>query len=214
MDKPQHTGFFARLRNYFFAGIAITAPLGLTLYLVIALVNGVDWVFYKILPDQYDPENYLSYDIPGLGFVFVLVVLTLIGWLTAGFVGRIWLSLTESILTRMPVVRGLYGALKEIVEAMLGQKSKAFRKVVLVEYPRKDMWSLGFLTGETQGETQRVIASELLNVFIPTTPNPTSGYLVFVPREDTVIMDMTVEEGFKMIMSAGIITPPDRKRPG
>lgn len=210
MDKPQQMGILARLRNYFFAGIAITAPLGLTLYLVVALVNGVDWIFYRLLPEQYAPEHYLHFDIPGLGLVFVVLLLTLIGWLTAGILGRGWILLTEGILNRMPVVRGLYGALKEIVEAVLGKKSKAFRKVVLVEYPRKGMWSLGFLTGDTQGETQRLLQGQMLNIFIPTTPNPTSGFLIFVPREDTHILDMTVEEGFKKIMSAGIILPPDK----
>lgn len=210
MEKLPSTGFFARLGNYFLAGIAITAPLGLTLYLVVALVNGVDWFFYKTLPEEYAQRNHLLLNIPGLGFFLVIAGMTFIGWLTAGFLGRIWISLTESILRRMPIVRGLYGAFKEIIEAMIGKKSKAFRKVVLLEYPRKGVWSLGFLTDETQGETQRLVEDELLNIFIPTTPNPTSGFLIFVPRADVRMLNMSVEEGFKMIMSAGIITPPDR----
>jgi len=205
--------FFARLRAYFFAGILVTAPIGITLYLTWLIIDFVDGQVTPLIPARYNPETYLPFGIPGLGVVVAVVFLTVIGALTAGLLGRWLVRASDRIMQRMPVVRNIHSALKQILETVLAQQSKAFRQVVLVEYPRRGIWTLGFITGETAGEVQSVTEGDVLNVFIPTTPNPTSGFLLFVPRSDALVLSMTVEEGIKMVISGGIVTPPDR-RPG
>lgn len=205
--------FFARLRAYFFAGILVTAPIGITLYLTWLIIDFVDGQVTPLIPARYNPETYLPFGIPGLGVVVAVVFLTVIGALTAGLLGRWLVRASDRIMQRMPVVRNIHSALKQILETVLAQQSKAFRQVVLVEYPRRGIWTLGFITGETAGEVQSVTEGDVLNVFIPTTPNPTSGFLLFVPRADALVLSMTVEEGIKMVISGGIVTPPDR-RPG
>jgi len=204
---------FARMRAYFFAGVLVSAPIGITLYLVWLFVDLVDSQVTPLIPARYNPETYLPFSIPGLGLVVSIVVLTLIGALTAGLVGRWVLGLFERFMARMPVVRNLHSALKQILETVLAQKSNAFRQVVLVEYPRTGIWAIGFITGDTVGEVQNVTEDEVVNVFLPTTPNPTSGFLLFVPRGDLHVLTMTVEEGIKMVVSGGIVTPPDRRPP-
>jgi len=196
------------LRGYFFAGILVTAPVGITFYIAWLLISWIDSLVTPLLPDAYNPETYLPFALPGLGLLLAFVVLTFIGWATAGILGRLWLRLSESTLTRMPFLRGIYAAIKQVAETVLAQKSNAFREVVLLEYPRRDIWAMGFITGETRGEVQDLTRTNVVNVFLPTTPNPTSGFLLFVPREDLVILDMSVEDGLKMVVSGGIITPP------
>jgi len=202
-------GFIARLRNYFFAGLLVTAPIGLTLYIVWLVVNFVDNRVTPLIPVKYSPETYLPINIPGLGLLVVFVAITLIGALTAGFMGRFIINFGERLLARMPVVRSIYGALKQIFEAVLTHSSTAFRKVVLIEYPRRGIWVIGFITGATKGEIQNMTEDRLINVFLPTTPNPTSGFLLFVPANEVYELSMTVEEGIKMVVSGGIVTPPD-----
>ena len=144
--------------------------------------------------------------------MFVLIVaMTLIGALTAGFMGRFFIKLSERLLNRMPVIRSVYNATKQILETVLAQQSNAFREAVLVEYPRRGIWAIAFITGTTKGEVQSVTEEECINIFLPTTPNPTSGFLLFVPKADLVSLDMTVEEAIKMVISGGIVTPPDRR---
>ncbi|WP_240002286.1 DUF502 domain-containing protein [Oleisolibacter albus] len=203
-------GLAARLRAYLFAGILVTAPVTITLYLVWVVVGGIDALVTAILPTAYNPETYLPFTIPGVGVLLVLVALILIGMFAAGFLGRLVVRLGEAILGRMPIVRGIYAATKQIFETVLANQSDAFREVVLVEYPRKGMWSIAFITGTTQGEVQSLTEDEVVNVFVPTTPNPTSGYLLFVPRQDLVKLSMSVEDGLKMVVSGGIVTPPER----
>lgn len=203
--------FGVRLRRYFLAGILITAPIVITFYISWLLIRWVDSKVTPLLPDAYNPETYLPFAIPGLGLVIVIVFLTFVGWATAGIVGRFWTRVTESLLSQMPVIRSIYGAVKQIIETVLQQQSNAFRQVVLFEYPRRGSWALGFITGQTQGEVQSITESDVVNVFLPTTPNPTSGYLLFIPRDELVVLDMTVEEGIKMVISGGIVTPPDRR---
>ena len=166
-----------------------------------------------LLPPAYNPETYLPFGIPGLGLLMVCFVMTLIGALTAGILGRFWIRTSERILSRMPIIRSIYSALKQIFETVLSHQSNAFREVVLFEYPRRGSWALGFITGSTRGEIQNSTEDEVVNVFLPTTPNPTSGYLLFLPRRELVILSMTVEEGIKMVISGGIVTPPDRRPP-
>lgn len=210
--NPAHgLGLMARLRAYFFAGILVTAPIFITFYLAWLFISFVDQTVTALVPARFHPETYLPFGIPGLGVVVLAVTLILIGWFTAGVVGRMLVRVQDRTLARMPVVRNVYTALKQILETVLAHKSSAFREVVLLEYPRRGMWAIGFITGATQGEVQNLTEDETVNIFLPTTPNPTSGFLLFVPRSDLVVLDMTVEEGIKMVVSGGIVTPPDRR---
>ncbi len=207
------SGIRRHLRAYFFAGVLITAPIGITTYLAWLFIHWVDNQVTPLLPPLYNPETYLPFGIPGLGLLIVCVGLTVIGALTAGLAGRMWTRLTENLLNRMPVIRGVYGAIKQIFETVLSQSSESFREVVLFEYPRRGSWAMGFITGRTQGEIQDLTEDDIVNVFLPTTPNPTSGYLLFLPRRELVSLSMTVEEGIKMVVSGGIVTPPDLRPP-
>lgn len=201
----------ARLRNYLLAGILVTAPISITFYISWIFIDFVDSKITPLIPLRYNPETYLPFSIPGLGLVIMLVGLSLIGALAAGLLGRWFLRTGERVLAQMPIVRSIYATIKQVFETVLSHKSNAFRQVVMIEYPRRGIWALGFLTGMTEGEVQHLTEEEVLNVFLPTTPNPTSGFLLFVPKEDVLILDMTVEEGIKMVMSGGIVTPPDRR---
>lgn len=201
--------FMARLRNYFLAGVLITAPITITVWLALQIIEFFDSTVRNIIPTAYNPEQYLPFGIPGLGLVMFVIGLTLIGALTAGLIGRSLMKMAERILNRMPIVRTVYNALKQIFETVLQKQSNAFRHVVLIEYPRRGIWCLGFLSGTTEGEVQNLTDEKLLNVFLPTTPNPTSGFLLFLPKKDVTILKMTVEEGIKMVVSGGLVTPVD-----
>jgi len=208
---PGKIGFLGRLRAYFLAGVLITAPIFITFYLAWLFINFVDSKVTPLIPVHYNPETYLPFGTPGLGLIVLVVVLTMIGALTAGFVGRLYVRMSERLLNRMPIIRGVYGAIKQILETILAQKSNAFRDAVLVEYPRRGIWAIAFITGTTKGEVQNLTEEECINIFLPTTPNPTSGFLLFVPRKDLVPLSMTVEEAMKMVISGGIVTPVDRR---
>jgi uncharacterized membrane protein len=197
----------ARLRTYFFAGILITAPVSLTIYLAWLFITFVDERVFSVIPQQYNPETYLPFSIPGIGLLLALIGLTLIGALTAGILGRAVNGLFEGILNRLPVIRSLYGAIKQIMETVLANKSAAFRECVLIEYPRRGIWTLGFITGATGREVQERSTEQLINVFVPTTPNPTSGFLLFVPEREIVRLKMRTEDGLKLVVSGGIVTP-------
>lgn len=216
--KPRkRMGFGGRLRAYFLAGVLVTAPITITVALASWFIDFVDSRVVPLIPSKYNPDfylkEYLGYEIglPGLGLLVLFIVITLIGALTAGIVGRFVLRFGENMLNRMPVIRSVYGASKQILETVLQHQSNAFRQPVLVEYPRKGLWAIAFITGTTEGEVQHLVADRLINVFLPTTPNPTSGFLLFVPKQDLIILDMSVEEAIKMVISAGIVTPPDRR---
>ena len=186
----------------------VTAPIGITVYLAVLFVQFVDNQMRGLVPARYDPSQYLPVDIPGLGVLALLLLLLVVGFFAAGLIGRMVFRLGEGLIDRVPVVRSVYGALKQIFETVFADSSSSFREVVLVEYPRRGLWAVGFITGRTKGEVRDRIDRDLANVFLPTTPNPTSGFLLFVPREDLVHLDMSVEEGIKMVISAGIVTPP------
>lgn len=203
---------FVRLRNYFIAGMLVTAPIAITLIITLWFLNLIDSRVRDILSFQNDP--YQNVTIPGLGIVIAIVFFIFVGWLTRNYLGQLLLRLSEYLLDKMPIVRTIYSAIKQIFETVMTSKSQAFRDVVMLEYPRKGIYSLGFLTGKTTGEVEEKTHEDTINVFVPTTPNPTSGFLLFVPRKDVTFLDMTVEEGIKMVVSAGIITPeyPPKKR--
>ena len=210
--KPvKSTGFLGKLRGYFIAGILVTAPISITVYLAWLFITYVDSKVTPLIPAKFNPETYLPYSLPGLGLVIVVVGLVLIGAFTAGFLGRFFQRMGDRFMDNVPVLRGVYKALKQILETVLAQQSNAFREAVLVEYPRRGMWVIAFITGRTQGEVQSLTEQEVINLFVPTTPNPTSGFLIFVPKEDIVPLSMNVEEALKMVISGGIVTPPDHR---
>lgn len=210
---PVKVGLLTRLRNYFLTGIIITAPIGITVGLTVLVIEWVDEQVTPLIPEQYNPETYLPFGIPGLGIFIVVVFLTFVGFLTATFLGRLLIRIGERMVNRMPIVRTVYSALKQIFETVMRHSSQSFRQVVLVEYPKEGIWALAFVTADGKGETPRLVGEDLVNVFLPTTPNPTSGFLLLVPRKDLIFLDMTVEEAAKMIISAGVIMPPDRTAP-
>ncbi len=210
-EKASRSRLLARLRNHFLASIIVTAPIAITIWLSWQFIIFVDDTVKPHIPDVYNPETYLPFSLPGLGLVVVVLALTAIGALAAGLTGRAFVRMGERILARMPVVRSVYSALKQVFETVFAEKSEAFRQVVLIEYPRKGSWALGFATGTTKGEVQHAIEDEVVNVFLPTTPNPTSGYLLFLPRPDVIFLSMTVEEGIKMVVSGGVVTPTERR---
>ncbi|MDG4604318.1 MAG: DUF502 domain-containing protein [Defluviicoccus sp.] len=198
----------ARLRAYFLAGVLVVAPISITFYLAWLLISFVDNRVTPLIPARFNPETYLPFAIPGVGLIIGVIFLTLVGMLTAGFFGRLFMRASEAVMVRTPFLRGIYGAVKQIVETVLAQQSAAFREAVLIEYPRRGIWAIGFLTGRTEGEVQYKTKEDVLNVFLPTTPNPTSGFLLFVPRAEVVPLTMSVEGALKMVISGGILTPP------
>ena len=201
-----------RLRNYFVTGIAVSAPLVITGYLVWTIISWTDAKLTPLLPAAYNPNSYLPFNIPGLGLVMAIVVLTLMGFLTANIFGRVLIDTTERILGRMPVVRSIYGTTKQVFETIAAQNSTSFKEVVLVEYPRKGLWAIAFVATETKGEVAKVSTDPMVSVFLPTTPNPTSGFLLFVPRKDVITLNMTIEEGIKHVISAGLVAGGDKDK--
>ena len=209
--KKRQIGALAKMRGYFFAGLLVVAPVGITFWLSWLVLSIIDSRVTPLIPATYNPNTYVPFAIPGLGVVVLVVFLIIIGALTRVLLGRWIVRGGEHLLGRMPVVRSIYAATKQIVETVLANQSDAFRQVVLFEYPRRGSWAIGFVTGQTKGEVQNITEDEVVNVFLPTTPNPTSGYLLFLPRKELVELSMTVEEGIKMIISGGIVTPPDNR---
>ncbi len=199
----------ARLRNYFLTGLVIVGPVSITIYIVWWFINVIDAWIKPLVPDVYNPDTYLPVSIPGVGLVFAIVMLTLIGALAANLFGRTLISYGETVVGRMPVVRNVYRGLKQLFETVLSQSSGSFQRVALVEYPRRGLYAIVFISTETKGEVAHKWEgdSKLVSVFLPTTPNPTSGYLLFVPENDILELDMTVEEAAKMVISAGLVTP-------
>jgi uncharacterized membrane protein len=206
-DSPAAMSPLARLRAYFLTGVIVTAPIGITAFLVWQFIAFLDTHVASLIPDRYNPESYLPFSLPGLGLLVMLAFLTMVGFLAAGLAGRTLVHIGERLLSRMPIVRSVYGTLKQIFETVLAQSSRSFREVVLVEYPRRGVGAIAFVTGSSRDETSSSAEEELVHVFLPTTPNPTSGFLLFVPRKDLVHLDMTVEEGMKLVISGGIVGP-------
>ena len=198
-----------KLKAYFFTGILVTAPVMITFFVAYKLIVFVDVSVNKLLPPQFALNNYLPFTIPGLGIIILVVALILIGMFAAGFLGRFFLRLGEWIVYKVPFISSVYSLLKQIFETFLSSKSDAFKKVVLLEYPRKGIWILGFVCTDTEGEVKDIVKKDMVNVFIPTTPNPTSGFLIFVPREDVVELEMSVEDGIKFVISGGIVSPEE-----
>ena len=209
-DLKHFTGqnILSKLRSYFIAGVLVTAPIAITIWLTISIISFLDRTVKNLILPEFSMEEYWTlYSIPGLGIFVAVVFILLVGMFATNIMGRFFVRIGESILDRLPVVRSLYGATKQIFETVFADKADAFREVVMIEYPRKDMWVLGFLTGTAKGEIQANTEEDVVNIFVPTTPNPTSGFLLFVPRKDVKVLNLTIEQGIKLIVSAGIITP-------
>ncbi len=201
-ELPWRQSLTVRLRNYFLAGLLVTAPITITLFAAWWVIRYIDDAVTGWLPDSYNPSSY----IPGFGIVILVAVLTLVGFLTANYLGHILVRWGERIVARLPVIRSVYSAIKQIFETVFSKQTESFREVVLVEYPRKEMWALGLVIAKTAQEIQNQAPAELFSVFIPTM-SFTSGYLVFLQRKDMTTLDMTVEECLKMVISGGIVMP-------
>ena len=197
----------SRIRSWFFTGILVMTPLILTIYVVWAFITFVDNLVVPIVPYYYRPSTYLPFPIPGLCLIIVFIFTTFVGILATGLFGRTLIHLWENILSRMPVVRSVYSAIKQILETVMATQSDAFRQAVLVEYPRKDIWAIGFVTGSTKGEVGENVNKKMVNVFMPTTPNPTSGFLLFFPEKDLIFLKMSVEDALKLVVSGGMVIP-------
>ncbi len=209
VPRKKH-GLLGTVRTNFLTGLAVVLPVALTIYMVWSFVGFVDARVLPFLPAKYNPANYV--DIRGMGLAVFLIFTTFVGALTKGLFGRSLVRMAESIVDRMPIVRSIYNGLKQIVETVFSQSSKSFEKACLVEYPRRGIWAIAFISTEARGEVlQRSGEDELLSVFLPTTPNPTSGFLLFVPKSDVVMLEMDVEEAAKLIISAGLVIPPTKE---
>jgi len=200
-----------RLRRYIVAGILVWLPIGVTIFLVRILIGLLDRTMV-LIPQKYQPEEFLGFAIPGLGIVLTIVLLLITGVLAANIVGRSMVGLWESMLERIPVVRSVYSAAKNFAEIVFSDSSQSFKKVLLIEYPRKGLYSLAFQTSSELGEVQGRTGGEVICTFVPTTPNPTSGFIIIVPRKDVIELDMDVDEALKMIISLGVVVPSWRRQ--
>jgi uncharacterized membrane protein len=198
------------MRKYLIAGLLVWMPLGITFLVIRAIVGFLDNTLL-LLPEAYQPDNLLGFHIPGLGVLLAVILVLATGMIVANLLGRRLVSAWESILSRIPLVRTLYAGVKQIMEAVLATDAKSFRRVLLVEYPRRGVWSLGFMTSDQLGEVQQKTESDVIGVFIPTTPNPTSGFVLMVPEHEVIYLDMPVEQGLKMIISMGTVVPDWQK---
>ncbi|MBO0347296.1 DUF502 domain-containing protein [Roseibium sp. CAU 1637] len=206
---PHKAKFSTRLRNYFLTGLVIAGPIGITLWLTWTFIQWVDGWVKPLIPHTYNPDTYLPFPVPGFGLVTAIVLLTIIGFLAANFLGRSMLRLGESLVNRMPLVRNLYSGLKQIFETVLNERGTSFSKAALIEYPRRGLWAIVFISLDTRGEVAKRLLdkADTMSVFLPTTPNPTSGFLLFVPKEEIIELSMSVEDAAKLVISAGLVNP-------
>ena len=194
--------FLARLRNYFITGIVVLVPIGITLYLTKFFIS----VSSNLIPKEINPNSYLPFSIPGLEILLSIIFITVIGWLSLSFIGKKILQLVNETLKRIPILRTIYSAIGQMTESLAPRKGNK-KSVVLVEYPRKGSWAVGFATKDNKGEISKKTSTELVNVFVPTTPNPTIGFLLMFPKKEIIYLDMTFEEASKFIVSAGTSNP-------
>jgi uncharacterized membrane protein len=208
----------ARLRTSFLTGIVVIAPVALTIWLIWSVIGWFDGVVLPFVPNAYRPEEILNtifgYDlklnIRGVGVVVFLVFATLVGWLAKGLIGRSFIKYAENLVNRMPVVRSFYSGIKQIAETVFAQQERSFEKACMIEYPRKGIWAIGFISTTAKGEIAERNSSNgpMVSVFVPTTPNPTSGFLLFFPQTDIIELDMSIEDAAKLVISAGLVYPP------
>ena len=189
---------FSKIRNNFIAGIVVLIPIGITLYLTLFLIR----ISGRIIPKEINPNNYLPFNIPGVEIVIALIIITFIGWLSLSFLGKKFFELFNNILKKIPILRTIYSAIGQMTETFTKSDSKE-KSVVLLEYPRKGIWAVGFATKENKGLIKNKVGEDIINIFVPTTPNPTSGFLLMVPKKDLIYLDVSFEQASKFIVSAG-----------
>jgi len=214
MDKKEEKkgGMGRKLKNYLFTGIIVTAPVAITIYMSYHLLIWVNNSTSRLIPKQWTIGDFVPYAVPGLGLVLLLLAMIVIGMLTTGYVGKFFVRLWERIILKMPLVSSIYSLIKQIFETFLSQKNRSFSEVVLVEYPRKGIRTIAFVCRpETGGEIAAHSKEKMMSVFVPTTPNPTSGFLLFVPQKDVIKLNMSVEDGIKYVISCGIVTPENEQ---
>ena len=197
-DKTIKKSIFSRIRNYFIAGIVVLIPIGITLYLTLFIIR----ISSKFIPKEINPNNYLPFDIPGVEIVIALILITIIGWISLSFIGRKFFEMFNNFLKKIPILRTIYSAIGQMTESFTKSNDNQ-KSVVLLEYPRKGVWAVGFATKENQGIIKEKVNEDLINVFVPTTPNPTSGFLLMVPKKDLIYLDISFEQASKFIVSAG-----------
>ena len=197
-NEKKKRGILATFRNYFIAGVVVLIPIGITVYLTFFIIN----ISSKIIPKEINPNHYLPYDIPGLEILIAIFIITIVGWLSLSFLGKRLLNTFQSLLKRIPILRTIYSAITQMTETFT-KTDKNKKNVVLVEYPRKGSWAVGFATKDNEGEISKKTNKKLVNVFIPTTPNPTSGFLLMFPKEEVIYLDLSFEEASRFIVSAG-----------
>tara|TARA_Y100000590_G_scaffold272172_1_gene305588 strand:+ start:6330 stop:6944 length:615 start_codon:yes stop_codon:yes gene_type:complete len=200
--KEKKRSILLKFRNYFITGIVVLIPIGITIYLTIFVIS----ISSKVLPKEINPNHYLPYNIPGLEILITIFLITFIGWLSLSFLGKKLLSVFNNLLKRIPILRTIYSAIGQMTETFTKNDNKK-KNVVLVEYPRKGCWAVGFATKENTGEIKNKTKTDLINVFVPTTPNPTSGFLLMFPKSEVIYLDLTFEEASKFIVSAGTSNP-------
>jgi uncharacterized membrane protein len=202
VNNKKRRSIFKKIRNYFITGIFVLIPMGITLYLTLFIIS----ISSKILPREINPNYYLPYNIPGLEIIISIILITFIGWLSLSFLGKRFLEIFNNILKKIPILRTIYSAISQMTETFT-QKNSDSKSVVLVEYPRKGSWAVGFATKDNKGEISNKTKKKLVNVFVPTTPNPTSGFLLMFPKDEVIYLDMSFEDASKFIVSAGTSNP-------
>lgn len=211
--QPKRPGVFSVLRSSFLTGIVVIAPVGLTIWLIWTLFGWVDGFVLPLVPQRFNPEQYIGINLRGVGVIIFLLFTITVGWIAKGLIGRSLIRFGEGLVDRTPVVRSIYSGIKQIAETIFAQTERSFEKACLVQYPRKDIWAIGFISTEAKGEvSQRAeTADTLISVFVPTTPNPTSGFLLFFPKSDVIELDMSIEDAAKLVISAGLVYPNGEK---
>jgi len=200
------------LKKYLIAGVLVWLPLGVTVLVVKLFVDLMDGTLL-LIPLQYRPETLLGFSVPGFGVILSIIIILFTGMIAANLLGGKLVALWELILSRIPLVRSVYAAVKQLTETLFSSSGQSFRKVLMIEYPRKGAWTLAFQTGTEIGEAQRKTGEEVVNVYVPTTPNPTSGFFLMIPKKDVIELDMSVDEGLKMIISMGVVVPGSESAP-
>ena len=213
-DEERHRGpgLLARLRGAFLTGLVVIAPVGLTIWLIWSVVGWIDGVVLPLVPHTMRPEQYIGINLRGVGVIIFLMFTVIVGWIAKGIIGRSLIGFAERLVDRMPVVRSVYSGIKQISETVFAQSESSFEKACLIQYPRRGIWAIGFISTTAKGEVaQRAETSgRLISVFVPTTPNPTSGFLLFFPEEDVTELDMSVEDAAKLVISAGLVYPNEK----
>ncbi|MBL3703305.1 DUF502 domain-containing protein [Sulfitobacter sp. BDSS02] len=215
-DSKRRGGRIGTLRASFLTGLVIIAPVGLTIWLIWTVIGWIDGVVLPLVPHDLRPEQYIGINLRGVGVIIFLVFTTFIGFVGRGLIGRSLIRWGESIVDRMPVVRSVYSGIKQISETVFAQSERSFEKACLIQYPRKGIWAVGFVSTTARGEVadRAETSGELMSIFVPTTPNPTSGFLLFFPKEDVIELDMSIEDAAKLVISAGLVYPNGNKTNG